>query len=170
MVRIFDVSMETGLSSDMVQLHGKLRARTYIVFGHLRTSLLDLHISAIPHGHHIAYQNWVENCTCSRLLSRAQRTAVHRSSDASINICSAAAFKLCTSTTTLMFVFPKDCKNAFMCASLACVFDVSERPQQQLYVSRFQETSQRTDVHETTKTKSYWIHVCCAATVSKRSR
>ena len=32
------------------------------------------------------YQQWVDNCTCFRLLSRAQKTAEDRSSDASINI------------------------------------------------------------------------------------
>jgi len=86
MPRSFDVSAETGLSSDMVQLHGNTRARTWIVFGLFRASLLDLRMCEIFHSHHIMYQQWVDNCTCFRLLSRAQKTAEDRSSDASINI------------------------------------------------------------------------------------
>jgi len=107
MSRSFDVSTETGLSSDMVQLHGNSRARTWIVFGLFRASLLDLHISAIPHGHHIAYQEWAENCTCSRLLSRAQKTAEHRSSRRKYKYLLRRSFNLFTPSTTLMFPVSK---------------------------------------------------------------
>jgi len=126
MSRSFDVSAETGLSSDIVQLHGNSRARTCIVFTLLRASLLILRTSAVSHSHHSTFQNWAEDCTCSRLRSRAQKTAEHWSSDASINICSVATFKLCTSTTTSMFVFPKDSKSTSMCATLVGVLDVSK--------------------------------------------
>ena len=131
----FDVSTGTGYPSTYSQLHDESTARTCIFFGHFRASFPDLRTSAIPHGHHITYQKWVENCTCSRLLSQAQKTTEHRSSDASINICSVAAFKLYTPTTTLMFVLPKASKSTFMCASLACAFDVF-KTQELPYMSR----------------------------------
>ena len=74
------------------QLHNNSRVRTWIVFGLLRASLLVLRTSAISHSHHSTFQNWAEDRTCSRLLTRTQKTAKHPSSDGGINICSAALF------------------------------------------------------------------------------